>query len=407
MAKYTQTLYEYMDNLGLDPFNEDDLIVAGRKLLSVEYDVPKGVMDNLLKRFVLRYIDNEIDFYYINKFRLHLMRYAIEQRPRYEKMFNLFNDMDPFEFINQRTEREMSQSVKDDLLKELRRELDGTVKNLTKTDAERTNINTRTEREGITSTTDQNITESGNRNENRNDTLNKDGSTTSNLTGTETTNEHTDGSRTQEGGIHKTGGSNTTETKSGTDTLNRESRDAEGFGSINSFAEPGIMVNETVIGDGTDTTLYNSQVEKDVELDETTTEDSTTIDDTTTKTSGSKTSRDNTTRKDKEVNIGTTSERDNRDRKQMGMDTRDSETAAQMSGRGENKSTVDGLEKRDTITTEDETRKGEKETKGTEIETITGLIKWKPELAKQFYEMFIVVDEEWVRNARDLFSYIY
>ena len=101
MGKYTQTLYEYMESIDLDPFDERDLIEAGRSLLKVEYNVPEEAMDMLLQRFVVSYINNEVAFTNINRFKMELMKYAIQRRPWYERMYGLFDEVLPDEFVEQ------------------------------------------------------------------------------------------------------------------------------------------------------------------------------------------------------------------------------------------------------------------------------------------------------------------
>lgn len=407
MGKYTQTLFEYMESIDLDPFSEEDQIKAGRTLLKVEYDVPSEAMDNLLQRFVIRYINNEVAFGNINTFRMELMKYAVLRRPWYERMYGLFDDVVPDEFVEEVRERELTEDEERYLMRELKRQLDAKLHNrhqgqtdyssiLTNIDKERSNTNsgeTRDENRTLDEDRDNTTTRTGGSKTTKKDTDKLWGKDTK--SGYETTRDNLDVNNTNR------------EIKGGSDKITRESRDANGFGSINNYAEPGIMVNDSTITDGSDTTRYNSDtttiIEKDEDIFKHTDGKDTTTKDEVRNVDGTDTiERDET---DKTIIDG--GETEERNVSTVGNSNKESELSSQSTNRNRTRNERLNDELRDDRTNEDTSQANDSSRSVSERETRKGNNTWKMQLLREFYDLYIVIDDEWVRGARDLFSYIY
>lgn len=407
MGLYSQTLYEYMIDNELDPFNELDQIEAGRSLLSVEYDVPKEVMDTLLQRFVVRYINNEIGFTDITTFRMELMKYAIQRRPWYEKMYNMFEQTLPFDFTTRSVKREMSQEDFNDLVGEVKNEIESIFLGKDGLIGGKTYSRVMDDKGKTVSSS------KGDRDEKYNiDTFTKgdsrrDGHNITRDTGKDKITKDSSGRSDVSEDERTTGRDTTITTKGGRDTKTHDNRNAHGFGSINQLAEPGIMVDNSDVKTGTDITDYDSTINE-------TTNKNTRVETDTNETHSDKQNenRIKDTRKDEFTNErnkrddvsskrgSTEFGRKSKDESDRKNEVKESTKHANKSDRIKDEERLRG-EKRDSF----QSTEGKREL--SETINVDGKVVWKPQLIKEFYELFIIIDEEWVRDVRDLFSYIY
>ena len=407
MGKYTQTLFEYMESIDLDPFDERDLIEAGRSLLKVEYNVPEEAMDMLLQRFVVSYINNEVAFTNINRFKMELMKYAIQRRPWYERMYGLFDEVLPDEFVEQIRQRELSEDEERQLIRELKRELEGKLHGNHVGNTNYNSILSNIDKERVNNTNTGSRDELRKVDDTRNDTTRRSGGVNTSHREVDATKEASNRFNQNVYNDTKRADNVTTDRKTGNDKTDRRSRDANGFGSINNYAEPGIMVNDSTITDGVDTIRYDSSNRRIEDHDETLTHREQESDNSRKSSANVKSGDEFTNRNETDTSNIKGNETEDRNVTTSDTTVKDGTLSSESTNRNSTKTNRLNDEMRNDVTNEDTAQLNESNKLLKELEMIRGNNSWKMQLLREFYDLYIVIDDEWVRGARDLFSYIY
>lgn len=407
MGKYTQTLFEYMESIDLDPFDERDLIEAGRSLLKVEYNVPEEAMDMLLQRFVVSYINNEVAFTNINRFKMELMKYAIQRRPWYERMYGLFDEVLPDEFVEQIRQRELSEDEERQLIRELKRELEGKLHGNHVGNTNYNSILSNIDKERVNNTNTGSRDELRKVDDTRNDTTRRSGGVNTSHREVDATKEASNRFNQNVYNDTKRADNVTTDRKTGNDKTDRRSRDANGFGSINNYAEPGIMVNDSTITDGVDTIRYDSSNRRIEDHDETLTHREQESDNSRKSSANIKSGDEFTNRNETDTSNIKGNETEDRNVTTSDTTVKDGTLSSESTNRNSTKTNRLNDEMRNDVTNEDTSQLNESNKLLKELEMIRGNNSWKMQLLREFYDLYIVIDDEWVRGARDLFSYIY
>lgn len=384
-----QTIYSYMADLNLDPFLEEDLKEAGRKLIPNSYNVTEAAMDDLRLQFIVTNLYKEIGFATMQEFRVKLTAYYFKNRRWYEKMYTNFLDLNPLDFLDQTveaTETGLRLSTNEEI-----------GENTQATIGSRDTDNNRNSTVlGNTNTIDDvQATDLSKRESNgTNDQL-----TTNKQIG----NDKTIGLTSQESDDE---GSNTHKgdnTKSGTNTSG--TRNVKGVGSVNDVELllnanvniDNLQVNETDIANVKGTTGENGNDNG--------------LDTSTAKSNGSSTANNTTDRTsdDNGSNKGTTSSIDDHNGSSTNNRVADVKNdSSSTDGEINHSDSLDNVEahsKNNGSTNEN--------TEGTRTQTTKGQVSWKPELMNRFYAMYVDLNTIWVEGSteingtRDLFMFVY
>lgn len=418
MGKYTQTLNEYLDDLDLDFFNDDDLVLAAKTLKMYDYPgIPKPVMNKLFVLFFQKYSRYEMNWLSVDEFRMQLRQYQKSQETWYTSMFATFSDLLPYDMLKATTTT-TSESDKN------------------------SNANTMTHGTGNTLTTGKNSNKvvSANNGHGSNiadstvnvDTVNNTDSTTTN-DGTSSDDSHVQNSHNSTTGVSGTSGSTTTYGKknetnnahSGDDavkdesTVTTKSRDksANGQGNLTAFPafdsangglnDDGVMISDTkfnvaentVTHGGQVTTTHGENVKVTSQDDGTDSVSGVTSSDTTAEASDDNTTNNSgTTHGTSVVGAKVTGSNDTTTHATGSNQTSASGTQDTNGSNNGSANTINSTQGNNNVIAHD---------KGKVTTESEGLQVWKPELARKFYDNFVNIDNEWVDKARDLFLMVY
>ena len=380
MGVYTQSIYEYLNSLKLDPFKDTDL-VRGAESLGMYYyvGIPRPVMQNLFVKFMRRYMMNEINSLSVDEFRLHLIGYMKERENWYTTMFETYKDLLPYDMLETVTETTSTQETDNETLTDR-------ISNQKSTSDTRSNDTTNITSISTTTSTTENT------DEDKITSTQSDESKVNSTDESDATTTTTDSStiiETFDESNNRTGENRTT--KSQTENISEDN--AEGVGAVNSVSPDGAMINKTIFKKGNSSTSGEDKLV----IDETTTND------------GERNTTNTTNREDTNISASThESTTTNNSSKQE--DIRRSSTTTTNTGTSNEseqshigQSTITG----ENDTTENTVNKAKGILESTQTTKTKGINVWKPELARKFYDQYVSIDSEWIDGARDLFYYIY
>lgn len=437
------TLLDFMKKNELDPFSDDDILEAAKLLKMIYYDdIPEPIMENLMTKFVSHYMFNEIGFRSMEEFQLRLRAYMRDKEPWYKAMYNNYKDLLPDEMWEKSVVVTGDESTEGESDKTQTTTSTGMTQSDTEFDTSRVNSgssNSSSIESGDNSTEVQSITMDKNTTK-RDTNTNQSGAKGVfgyELSDSESTVERdaNNTSDTKSKSCSKDDGwdHSNTEDISKTEgpvivTNNNDSKVVKGFGSFESSDEPGAFPDESgILAEGTtftkskDTNTTNDNSVKTVESDKhssfdhnkkTKSEDFTrTIVDEEDKTE----SYSDKAHGSNELNASdeTSHTDENSDGTSVNIDFNDGKHSTTSTNETTSEDEVVGNDTTHHVSTNES--EGSSVESGTHTGTKTmnqttvtkGMDAWRPELARKFYDMYIGVDAEFIKDARKLFLLIY